>query len=201
MPDGGGTEARGPRVARDGGSDPPSVSLNHPEGDDVEGTEPESAEEAFEAFLEERYPKLVATVRVIVRDHDTAEDLVQEAFARAYLSWSKLWPEGNPGGWIHRVATNLAISWRRRAAREVRAITRLGRQKDLSHPAPEAYPELHRAVAGLPVRQRTAVSLYYVLGLPVAEVAEAMDCRPGTVKSLLFQARERLREELGGEDG
>lgn len=142
----------------------------------------------------------MGTVRLIVRDHGIAEDIAQEAFARAYLSWNKLWPDGNPGGWIHRVATNLAISWRRRAAREMRAVARLGRREDLVQHPVDPHPELRRAVSELPVRQRTAVALYYVLGLPVNEVAEAMGCRPGTVKSLLFQARERLRVDLGGED-
>ena len=183
---------------------PPQESLNHPERPGVPKSESVPAsptpEDAFEAFLKERYPRLVGTVRLIVRDHGIAEDLVQETFARAYLSWDKLWPDGNPGGWVHRVATNLAISWRRRAAREVRAVARLGRRTDMTTPAPEAHPELERAVAALPVRQRTAVALYYVLGLRVDDVAQAMGCRPGTVKSLLFQAREHLRADLGEDD-
>jgi len=162
-----------------------------------EGGHPLTAEEAFDAFVEERYARLVSTVRVVTRDQGVAEDVVQEAFARAYVSWSKLWPDGNPAGWVHRVATNLAISWRRRATREARAVARLGRRTAVFEPAPEAYPELHRAVAELPIRQRTAVALHYVLGLPVDDTAEAMGCRPGTVKSLLFQARERLRRTLG----
>lgn len=154
-------------------------------------------EQAFEAFLAERYQKLVSTVRLVVRDQGTAEDLVQEAFARAYLSWPKLWPDGNPAGWIHRVAVNLAISWKRRAAREARAFAKLGGRETLVQPGPEAYPELHEALKRLPLRQRTAVALHYVLGLPVDEAAKSMGCRPGTVKSLLYQARERLRKELG----
>lgn len=138
----------------------------------------------------------MSTVRVIVGDLATAEDVTQEAFARAYISWPKLWPEGNPGGWVHRVATNLAISWRRRAGRELRAVARLGRRTELTVPAPDAHPELHRAIAGLPPRQRAAVALHYVLGLSMEEAAEAMGCRPGTVKSLLHGARGRLRKEL-----
>lgn len=156
-----------------------------------------TAEEAFEDFCRTRFPRLVSTLRMIVQDAGIAEDIAQEAFARAYLSWPKLWPDGNPGGWTHRVAVNLAISWRRRAAREAKAVARLGRRAPLETPAPEAYPELHRAVAGLPTRQRAAVALHYVLGLPIDAAADAMGCRPGTVKSLLHAARGRLRKELG----
>jgi RNA polymerase sigma factor (sigma-70 family) len=85
--------------------------------------------------------------------------------------------------------------------REVRAVTRLGRRTELSQPAPEVHPELQAAVAALPLRQRTAVSLHYVLGLSMQQAAEAMGCRPGTVKSLLFQARGNLREVLGEDEG
>ncbi len=156
-----------------------------------------SAEEAFEEFTKETYGKIVATVRLVVRDTATAQDVAQEAFARAYLNWPKLWPDGNPGGWTYRVATNLAINWRRRATREIRAVARLSKRDDMVVENPDAYPELHAAVGKLPVRQRTAVALHYVLGLSMEEAAEAMKCRPGTVKSLLFAARERLRKELG----
>jgi len=150
-------------------------------------------------FTKETYGKIMATVRLVVRDTATAQDVAQEAFARAYINWPKLWPEGNPAGWTYRVATNLAINWRRRAAREVRAVARLSKRDDFLVDAPEAYPELHAAVASLPARQRMAVALHYVLGLTMDEAADAMKCRPGTVKSLLFSARERLRKELGDE--
>ncbi len=157
----------------------------------------QSAQEAFDGFCRERYGRVVSAVQVIVRDRATAEDIAQEAFARAFLSWSKLWPEGNPVGWVHRVASNLAISWHRRAARELRAIARLGKRTEMSVPGPEAYPELHREVAALPPRQRAVVALFYTLGLSVEETAKAMGCAEGTVKSLLHAARGRLRERLG----
>ncbi len=138
-------------------------------------------------------------MRLVVRDTATAEDLTQEAFARLYLSWAKLWPEGNPAGWVYRVATNLAINWHRRAARELRAIARLRRWTPASVEAAEVHPELQRAVQNLPPRQRAAVALHYVVGLTMEEAAEAMRCRPGTVKSLLHSARERIRKEIGDE--
>lgn len=159
-----------------------------------------SAEEAFDEFTKETYGKIVATVRLVVRDTATAQDVAQEAFARAYINWPKLWPDGNPSGWTYRVATNLAISLRRRAAREVKAVTRLSKRDDMVVENPDAYPELHAAVAKLPTRQRAAVALHYVLGLTMEEAASALGCRPGTVKSLLFSARERLRKELGSDE-
>lgn len=137
----------------------------------------------------------MAAVRLI--DRAAAEDVAQEAFARAYINWSKLWPDGNPGGWTYRVATNLALSRRRSASREIRAVTRLGRWTEHTTPPVDFHPELHDAVAKLPPRQRAAVALHYVLGCSMDECADAMGCKPGTVKSLLFSARERIREELG----
>jgi RNA polymerase sigma-70 factor, ECF subfamily len=156
-----------------------------------------SSEEAYDDFVRERYGRVIATIQLIVRDRATAEDLAQETFARAFLSWGKLWPDGNPGGWVYRVATNLALSWRRRAGRELRAVQRLGRRTDLTVPGPDVTPELDRAIAKLPPKQRAAVALHYVLGLTMEEAGEAMKCAPGTVKSLLFRAREQLREEIG----
>ena len=156
-----------------------------------------SSEEAFDAFVTETYGRIVGAVRMIVRDHAGAEDITQEAFARAYINWPKLYPDGNPGGWVYRVATNLALSKRRSAVREIRAVTRLSRWTEQTTPGPEAYPELHAAVAKLPPRQRAAVALHYVLGCSMEECAEAMKCKSGTVKSLLHAARERIRNELG----
>jgi RNA polymerase sigma-70 factor (ECF subfamily) len=172
-------------------------TLNPPESPGVSEEEAASAEAAFEAFCRDRYGRIVSAVRVIVGDRATAEDVTQESFARAYIHWDKLWPDGNPVGWVHRVATNLAISWRRRMGRELRAVARLGKRTEMTVEGPEAYPELHNAVAALPRRQRAAVSLHYVLGMSMEEAAEAMGCKPGTVKSLLHGARQKLRERLG----
>jgi len=154
-----------------------------------------SKEEAFEAFLKERYGKVVSAVRLIAREQ--AEDITQEAFARAYLNWAKLYPDGNPIGWVHRVATNLALSLRTRAGREIRALQRLQKRTVFESPAADVYPELYEAVDALPKRQRAAVALYYVLDQSIEQCADALDCREGTVKRLLFDARAALRDKLG----
>lgn len=163
-------------------------------------TKQEGADAAFDSFLTESYSKLVGAVFLIVGDRGTAEDVVQETMARAYINWSKLWPEGNPGGWTYRVAVNLATSWRRRLFREARALARLGRPAPQPSPEELIDPDLERLVAGLPTRQRQAVALHYGMGMSMEEVAAAMNCRVGTVKSSLHAARERLRKDLGNSE-
>lgn len=160
-------------------------------------TKQKGADAAFDSFLSESYSKLVGAVFLIVGDRGTAEDVVQETMARAYINWSKLWPEGNPSAWSYRVAVNLATSWRRRMFREAKALARLG-PPDQEPGADELIdPDLERLVAGLPSRQRQAVALHYGMGMSMEEVAAAMGCRVGTVKSSLHSARERLRKDLG----
>lgn len=170
-----------------------SISLSEPQ----EGLERLSKEEAFDSFLAESYSKLVGAAFLIVRDRGVAEDIVQETFARAYLRWGKLWPDGNPGGWTYRVSVNLAKSWRRKLAAEARAFARLGRVEVSPSPEELVDPDLMKAMQKLPSRQRQAVALHYVLGLPLEEVAHAMGCRIGTVKSCLHSARAKIRRELG----
>jgi RNA polymerase sigma-70 factor (ECF subfamily) len=154
------------------------------------------SEDAYERFLKEGYSKLLGAVYLMVNDKGIAEDIVQETFARAYLNWTKLWPVGNPGGWTYRVASNLATSWRRKLIREAKMLSRL--KTTVRNPGPEELvdPDLQRLVAGLPTRQRQAVVLHYVLGLPLEEIATAMKVRVGTVKSCLHAARESLRRKL-----
>ena len=155
----------------------------------------ETAEQAFERLLQDRYAGLVRTIELIVKERGAAEDIVQETFARAYLNWPKLWPSGNPAGWTYRVAVNLARSWWRRAAREARALTRVGPRAQAATDVGSAV-DVRRAVAALPLRQRTAVALFYTLDLPVAEIARVMGCKPGTVRALLHGARESVRKRV-----
>lgn len=177
-----------------------SVNRNRPTGGGVHPKprafpyEPAGAQEAFDQFVRDTYPRLVGMIEIVVKDRATAEDIAQETYARAFLNWPKLWPDGNPIGWCYRVSVNLGRSWWRGIGRESRALGRVG--NPTSNPAVEPDVDLMRAVARLPRRQRIAVSLHYTVGLSVEEVAETMRVRPGTVKSMLHAARQRLREQL-----
>ncbi len=125
-------------------------------------------------------------------DADLAQDLAQEAVARACREWRKVRRLDAPGAWLHRVARNLAHSHFRRVGVGRRAVERLG--------APAAVDETDDAVAvrvvvaSLPERERDAVVLRYYLGYSVRETADALGCPEGTVKTLTHRAITRLRD-------
>jgi RNA polymerase sigma-70 factor (sigma-E family) len=149
--------------------------------------------------FEERFEALAAiSYRVgyrLVGDRSEAEDLAQEALARAYASWRKI--AAYDEAWVGRVTVNLAIGrWRRHSRLVVGADpARDGR----SAPAPDALEriELMAAVAALPRPQREVVALRYLADLPEAAVARALGCAPGTVKQHAHRGLAALRARLG----
>ena len=141
----------------------------------------------------------------LVGDRSRAEDIVQEAFTRA---WTKApgWRSTTEGGtgqfttWLTRIAMNLAIDSGRRvvplgleaaeniAAKEPAA----DRQIELS----ERQAAVIKAVTALPERQRTAIILTYYEGLSNAEAARILETTVGALELLLVRARRSLRESL-----
>ena len=131
-------------------------------------------------------------------DAEQAADAVQEAFVRAHVRWRRLRHYEDPVGWIRRVAINLVRDQHRRSKRKDRALARLAAVPA----APEGVPRhdgLDELLDELPPQQRTAVALYYVEDLSVAEIATAMGLADGSVKSHLHDARRRLRTVIGEE--
>ena len=147
-------------------------------------------DEEFQELYRSEARAVFSTVFLLCRDRALAEDATQEAFARALERWGQL--RGRPwvAGWITTTALNVTRrSLRRRHFRE-------------PTPPVEGDPnlalDLWRAVRMLPRRQQQAVVLHYRLDLPVDEVAQAMGCREGTVRTHLARARVALRESMGG---
>ncbi len=144
------------------------------------------------AFCAEHHARLVGLLVLRVGDRHVAEELAQEALVRLIERWERVreldarWP------WLVKVAVNLSTSrWRRRAA-ERRALARLGPVEEAVD-LDSSLPVLD-LVGRLPPRQSMAVVLRHYALLSVNETAEIMRCRPGTVKALSAQGRERLRE-------
>jgi RNA polymerase sigma-70 factor, ECF subfamily len=151
---------------------------------------------SFEAFYRDEYRGMLGIALALVDGTSAAEDLVQEAFLSAHRRWDRVSQYDSPRAWVRRVLINRATSMRRRLASEWRAVSRVGPPE----PAPpDLTPEttgVWRAVRELPRRQQQAVVLHYVGQLSMAEIADAMGCSEGAVKSHLHRARQQLRGPL-----
>lgn len=142
---------------------------------------------------------LVAALAAYVGDRAVAEDLAQEALARAVLDWPRVASKDSPRAWVYRVAFNLARSrWRRRAA-ERRAYAKVGVDPDSVDSSEEVTTTalaVRTAVEGLSPRYRQVVACRYLADLSVADTAVVMGCAEGTVKSLTHKALAVLRAGL-----
>ena len=131
----------------------------------------------------------------LVGSRAEAEDVVQEALTRAAARWSRLRGYEVPELWVRRVALNLVNERRRKAARRLRALLRLGPPPDV--PAvPIEQVAVAEALRALPVAQRQVVVLHHLIGLPVEQVAAELGVATGTVKSRLSRARAALGRHL-----
>lgn len=146
-----------------------------------------------EVLFAAEYPRPVRGLAVAF-DSEAAADAVQEAFIAADRRWRKISTYDDPVGWIRRVAVNRLRNGRRNRLRraEILGTVRPVPSEDLT---PELV-DLRAAVAELPEKMRLAVCLHHLSGLPIDEVAAVLDVSPGTVKSNLHDARNKLRAAL-----
>ncbi|MCX4511355.1 SigE family RNA polymerase sigma factor [Streptomyces sp. NBC_01619] len=155
-------------------------------------------DEEFEEFYGSGVKQLVGQVYLVTGDLHEAQDVVQEAFVRAWSRRSGLRRDAGPEAWIRTVAWRLAVSrWRRRgrAAEAWRRHHREGRAPGAPEPDPGTVA-LVAALRQLSERQRRVAVLHYVCDLSVAQVAAETGMAPGTVKSHLFRARAALAPHL-----
>ncbi len=136
-----------------------------------------------------RHP-LVGSLALYCGDRAVAEELAQEALARAWLRWPKL---EDPKAWTYRTAFNLASSWGRRRSAERRANRRAGEMAPVNEPDRADVHAVREAVAALPDRQRAVIVSRFFLGFDVRETAEVLGCAEGTVKAATHQALAALR--------
>jgi RNA polymerase sigma-70 factor (ECF subfamily) len=146
-------------------------------------SEPTRFDERFEECFRVSYQ---AAYRVLGNRAD-AEDIAQEAMARAYVKWRSISTYAEP--WLARVATNLALDAARAKARQrTRTIT----------PSPDTEAIAQRldfanAIARLPRRQREVVALRYIADLSEEDVARLLKCTAGTVKQHAHRGLTALR--------
>jgi DNA-directed RNA polymerase specialized sigma24 family protein len=143
----------------------------------------------FHAFYVESWPGAVRLASLLTQDASVAEEIAQEAFMAVLHRWANL---REPAAYLHRCVTNSARMYHRHAGSGRRRLPLLGVVLSL----PLGFDELADLVAELPFRQRAVIVLRYHAGLSEHEIADALGCRPGTVKSLASRALSRLQEEL-----
>jgi RNA polymerase sigma-70 factor (ECF subfamily) len=151
-------------------------------------------------FTNELYPHAHLLQRLARRwsSGSDADDLVQETFARAIAARHRYQVGSNGRAWLCRILCNLAVSERRRRARDERLRTRV----IALAPAPPSEPEPHAlddadlvaALAELHPADRRILELAELEELSYREIARALECPVGTVMSRLHRARRRLRQ-------
>jgi RNA polymerase sigma-70 factor (sigma-E family) len=153
----------------------------------------------FAEFYREARDDILFTVLVTVGDQDTAQDLVAEAFARAWASWRTVSRHPAPAAWVVRTALNASVSRWRRRRREI-PVPDLALVADRPAAGETAGsgvdPRIMAALMRLPVRQRQVVALRLFLDLETAGTAKVLGVAPGTVQAHLGRAMAALRGDL-----
>ena len=154
----------------------------------------------FDEFVRTRSTGLLRVAYLLTGDRHTAEDLVQEVLEQMYVRWRRI--DTAPEAYARRALVNRSTNrWRRRARQPE---TPLAVHEHDRHRAEPDHGEnivvkdaVLTALRALPAKQRAAVVLRYLDDLPVHEVAAALGCTEGTVKSNAARGLGRLRHVLG----
>jgi RNA polymerase sigma-70 factor (ECF subfamily) len=153
--------------------------------------------EEFAVFYEASRDDCLRTVAAWTLDQAAAEDLVAEAFARAWASWRRVRVHPSPRAWVVRTALNANISaWRRHRREREQPPTNALAADPLSVDREQLDSDLLSALRRLPERQRQVLALRVILDLDVAETASILRIAEGTVNAHFSRALAHLRDEL-----
>jgi RNA polymerase sigma-70 factor (sigma-E family) len=152
--------------------------------------------EEYVEFVHASWPALYRTAYLMLGDRGLAEDLVQTALAKTFVSWGKLRDLGAARAYARTTMVNTATSWfRKRSWRNEHPTERV--REHTYDEDPSVRPALMEALAQLPLRQRAVIVLRFYEDLTVADTARTLGCAEGTVKSQTSDALARLRTLLG----
>jgi RNA polymerase sigma-70 factor (sigma-E family) len=161
-----------------------------------------AAETEFSEFMHTRWLQLLRLGFVLTGDKSLAEDLAQTALARAYASWPRIRRAGDPDAYVRRVMVNANHSWfrKRRVAEQLTGTVPEPDPVDATGGCDDRVTVM-AALMSLPVGQRSVVVLRFWLDMTETQVAEALGCSVGNVKSQASRAVAKLRAgmDLGEE--
>lgn len=158
---------------------------------------------AFERLVA-RYEKLVYKIAFSCsRQRESALDVLQNVFLKVHRKLADFRTEGDLRNWIARIAVNESINWKRSEKRhqadeldETMALALPARQEGQIQDR-ETWEMLRRSMETLKPLGRTAIALRYFEGMSIREVAQALDCSEGNVKSILFRSLKQMRLHMG----
>ena len=156
----------------------------------------DQAREDFRTYVVGRSPALLRTAYLLTGSRADAEDLLQTALAKTYLSWDRIRDREAVDGYVRRIMVNTQTSWWRRRKVDEDPTDELpepGGGRD-AHADLDLHDALWTALSALPKRQRAMVVLRYYEDLSEAETAHVMGVSVGTVKSTTSRALTKLRE-------
>jgi RNA polymerase sigma-70 factor, ECF subfamily len=153
-------------------------------------------QDAFESIFRQFQREVYHWIVRIVRDASAAEDVLVEAFWRAYRARARFDCSRSFGAWMRRIATNAALD-HLKSARALASRFVSGNQCEGQASADRETSEaVAHAFRKLPPKLRVVATLALIEELPYAEIADALDLPVGTVKSRIFRATASLRKEL-----
>ena len=162
--------------------------------------------DALEELMQRNQKDLLKLAYLISGNYADSEDIVQETFVQVYLKKETIREPEYFRTWLLRMMTRIAWRYLKKKSREHPAGDTMEtwnpEAKDLADSVfrvverKEEAEELYQAILRLPVKQRTMVILYYFEEMSTKEIAKLSGCLEGTVKSRLYGARKRLKEEL-----
>jgi RNA polymerase sigma-70 factor (sigma-E family) len=158
----------------------------------------ERRRQEFTEFYTSARDDCLRIVLVSVGDRQLAEDLVAEAFTRAWMSWRKVREHPARHAWVVRTALNAHVSWWRRRRREltVDGRTMMDSAPRERPPDPGLDRALVTAIRALPPRQREVLTLRVFFDLDTADTARLLGISPGTVGAHLHRALATLRSQI-----
>ncbi|WP_430783206.1 RNA polymerase sigma factor [Actinoplanes sp. G11-F43] len=145
----------------------------------------------FDAFYAAAVRRVVLYLYAACGDRSEAQDIAQEAFARAWQHWGRVSAYEDPEAWVRTVAWRLMLNRWRGLRRWLAARSRLGSPETTGAPSPDRVAVVG-ALQRIPAAQRQAVALHYLLDMPVQEVAATLGVPVGTIKARLSRARAAL---------
>jgi RNA polymerase sigma-70 factor, ECF subfamily len=154
--------------------------------------------EAFTRLAFELSDRLFAVAHRIVRDFDTAGDVLQVALVRIWRDLPSLKDPDNVEAWSYRILVRVCYDTLRKARRQPAKLALLPRDDVGADPALGVADreELERAFRTIPVEQRAAIVLQYYRGMTLQEIAETLQVPIGTVRSRIHYAKRTLRSAI-----